>query len=112
MLLKLLKLQEKRKRVSLLQMSSKKLLESLSNKVYFIISFTDIVSPLSICKDNAQALQVILDSQLVSSNDLLAFHPSDASKTVFINSTQLRDYLKSTGVKTTEVDFTNTPLGG
>ena len=70
------------------------------------------VSPLSISKENAGAVQVILDSQLIASQDLLAFHPSDESKTVFITSAQLQEYLASTGVKTTEVEFTNALSGG
>jgi prolyl-tRNA synthetase len=70
------------------------------------------VSPLSISKENASAVQVVLDSQLIESQDLLAFHPSDESKTVFITSAQLREYLASTGVKTTEVEFTAAPVGG
>ena len=49
---------------------------------------------------------MLLDSQLVASKELLAFHPSDASKTVFITSSQLQEYLAETGVKTKEVDFT------
>jgi hypothetical protein len=48
---------------------------------------------------------VLLDGQLVVSKELLAFHPSDASKTVFITSSQLQEYLADTGVKTKEVDF-------
>jgi len=70
------------------------------------------VSPLSISKENASAVQVILDSQLIASQDLLAFHPSDESKTVFITSAQLQEYLASTGVKTTEVEFTDALSGG
>jgi hypothetical protein len=64
------------------------------------------VSPLSISKENANSVQVVLDSELITSQDLLAFHPSDESKTIFITSTQLQEYLASTGVKTTEVEFT------
>ena len=46
------------------------------------------------------------------SSSLLAFHPSDSAKTVFITSTELKDYLTSTGVKITDVDFAAAPVGG
>lgn len=46
------------------------------------------------------------------SSNLLAFHPSDSTKTVFIASTELKDYLISTGVKVTDVDFTTASVGG
>ena len=61
-------------------------------------------------------MQVLVDSKLASSTELLAFHPSDSSKTVFITHEQLKHYLESTGVKVTEVEFglatvAGTPLG-
>jgi len=68
-----------------------------------------VVSPLSISKENASKVQVLLDQHLVSSTSLLAFHPSDATKTVFITAEQLQEYLSSTGVKVTVVDFTAAP---
>jgi hypothetical protein len=36
---------------------------------------------------------------------LLAFHPSDATKTTFISPSQLQEYLASSNVKMTTVDF-------
>ena len=48
---------------------------------------------------------------MVASANLLAFHPSNASKTIFITSEQLKEYISSTGVNTTEVDFAMTSLG-
>jgi prolyl-tRNA synthetase len=70
-----------------------------------------IVSPLSISKNNAGNVHVLLDTRLVEFTNLLAFHPSDASKTVFITSAELTEYLISTGVQITEVDFSATSLG-
>lgn len=70
-----------------------------------------LVSPLSISNESASQVQVLIDSKIIASEELLAFHPSDASKTVFITSKQLREYLESTGVKVTEVEFTAAPVG-
>jgi len=70
------------------------------------------VSPLSISNDNASKVQVLLDNNLLASSDLLAFHPSDACKTVFITAPELRDYLTATGVKLTGVDFAAPSVGG
>ena len=70
------------------------------------------VSPLSISNGNASKVQVLLDNNLLASPELLAFHPSDASKTIFITASELRDYLTATGVKLTDVDFAATPVGG
>jgi hypothetical protein len=67
------------------------------------------VSPLAVTKENAASVQVLLDEHLAKSSELLAFHPSDAAKTVFITAKQLQEYLVSTGVKVTEVEFS---LGG
>jgi hypothetical protein len=53
-------------------------------------------------------VQVLLDANLVKASELLAFHPSDETKTVFITAKQLHEYLASTGVKVTAVEF---PLG-
>jgi hypothetical protein len=66
------------------------------------------VSPLSITKENARNVRVVLDNHLVASTNLLAFHPSDAFKTVFITSEELKNYIGSTGVHATEVDFAAT----
>ena len=70
------------------------------------------VSPLSISNNNASKVQVLLDNNLLSSSDLLAFHPSDVSKTIFITAPEVRDYLTATGVKITNVDFAATSVGG
>src|SRR5579862_1942672 len=86
--------------------SSKKLWESLWNKVLVSSPFTLIVvSPLSISKENASKVKVLIDSRLSSSSNLLAFHPSDASKTVFVTAQELKDYLNSCGADITEFDF-------
>lgn len=71
-----------------------------------------VVSPLAISNNNASKVQVLLDNNLLASSELLAFHPSDASKTIFITAMELRDYLTATGVKITNVDFAATPVGG
>ena len=68
-----------------------------------------LVSPLAVTKENAAGVQVLLDANLVEATELLAFHPSDEAKTVFITSKQLHEYLASTGVKVTQVEF---PIGG
>ena len=70
------------------------------------------VSPLSVSNQNASKVQVLLDNNLLTSSSLLAFHPSDASKTIFITATELRDYLTATGAKLTDVDFSTTSVGG
>lgn len=70
------------------------------------------VSPLSVSNQNASKVQVLLDHNLLASSSLLAFHPSDASKTIFIAATELRDYLTGTGVKLTDVDFSATFVAG
>jgi hypothetical protein len=67
------------------------------------------VSPLAVTKQNAAAVQILLDANLVKASELLAFHPSDETKTVFITTKQLHEYLTSTGVKVTQVEF---PIGG
>lgn len=65
-----------------------------------------IVSPLSISCENASRVRVLLDSRLVAATHLLAFHPSDSSKTVFVTAAQLKEHLSSTHVKVIEVEFT------
>lgn len=55
---------------------------------------------------------MLLDNNLLASSSLLAFHPSDASKTVFVTATELEEYLTGTGVKLTNVDFSATPVAG
>jgi prolyl-tRNA synthetase len=71
-----------------------------------ILTHVNIVSPLSISKDHSEKVQVLLDSRVVSSTELVAFHPSDETKTVFITVKELQEYLSSTDVKVTEIDFT------
>jgi prolyl-tRNA synthetase len=66
----------------------------------------NIVSPFSISKDNSRKVQVLIDSRVVSSTELVVFHPSDEIKTIFITVKDLEEHLLSTGVKVTEVDFT------
>ena len=67
-----------------------------------------VVSPLSISKETAGKIKVLIDSRLAASQNLLAFHPSDASKTVFITAQDLKEYLASCGVDVTEFDFAAT----
>jgi prolyl-tRNA synthetase len=72
----------------------------------------NLVSPLSISKDNSEKVQVLVDSRIISSTELLAFHPSDETKTVFITLKELQEHLSSTDVKITEVDFNATTVPG
>lgn len=69
------------------------------------MTYVNIVSPLSISKYHSEKVQVFLDSRVASSTELLAFHPSDETKTVFITVKELQEHLSSTDVKVTEIDF-------
>lgn len=63
------------------------------------------VSPFSITKDNASAVQVILDQRLVDSASKIAVHPSRSDITAFVSGTDIKSYLENTGVKVTVVEF-------
>lgn len=63
------------------------------------------VSPLSITKENATAVQVVLDSRLVESTAKIAVHPSKSDVTVFVSGMEIKTYLEGSGVKVTVVEF-------
>ncbi|ODQ52156.1 prolyl-tRNA synthetase [Saitoella complicata NRRL Y-17804] len=65
----------------------------------------EAVSPLSITKENAAAVEVALDSRIAAATEKLAIHPAASDKTIFISAADLKKYLEETGVKVTEVDF-------
>lgn len=64
-----------------------------------------IVSPLSITKENAAAIQVVLDKRLVDSTAKVAVHPSRSDVTVFVAGSEIKSYLENAGVKVTVVEF-------
>jgi prolyl-tRNA synthetase len=76
-----------------------------SQTIERILIALNTVSPLSITKANATAVQVVLDSRLVESTPKIAVHPSKSDVTVFISGTEIKTYLEGTGVKVTVVDF-------
>lgn len=65
-----------------------------------------VVSPLSITKDNASAIQVVLDQRLVDSTAKIAVHPSKSDVTVFVAGSEIKSYLENAGAKVTVVEFT------
>lgn len=64
-----------------------------------------VVSPLSITKDNAAAVQVVLDQRLVDSAAKVAVHPSRSDVTIFVAGSEIKTYLEKAGVKVTVVEF-------
>lgn len=64
-----------------------------------------IVSPLSITKENAAAIQVVFDQRLVDSTAKVAVHPSRSDVTVFVTGSEIKSYLENAGVKVTVVEF-------
>ncbi|KAL7273694.1 ribose-phosphate pyrophosphokinase 1 [Rhizina undulata] len=63
------------------------------------------VSPLSITKDNASAVQVAFDQRILDTPVKVAVHPSKSDVTIFVSGAEIKKYLEDTGVKLTVVDF-------
>lgn len=63
------------------------------------------MSPLTITKENASAVQVALDQRIIDSSAKIGIHTSKSEETAFVSGTELHAYLESTGVKITVVDF-------
>lgn len=77
------------------------------------------VSVFSINKENVDKVKIVLDAKIVKYDAvgagtaveplILAVHPSDSSKTVFVKATDLVSYLISIGANFTVVDFSENP---
>jgi len=70
------------------------------------------VSPFSITKTNAQAIQVVLDQKLVDFKGKVGVHTTSSEKTLFLSGSDVAKYLETTGVKTTVVDFSAATSAG
>lgn len=64
------------------------------------------VGALSITKENASKVKVVVDSLIAENKDVvLAIHPSNVSKTAFIKSSDLITHFETVGADITVVDF-------
>lgn len=71
----------------------------------FLGANKDTVSALSINKQNAAQLIVVLDAGLAASTDHFAVHAASAEETIFMTGAEIAKYLQSTGVKLEVLDF-------
>lgn len=66
----------------------------------------DNVSPFSLSHvENLDLIHLVFDAALNETKELLAFHPNDAEKTIFITVDELKSYFNSIGKEYVEVDF-------
>lgn len=66
----------------------------------------DNVSPFSLSNvKDLSLVRLVLDAELNGADTLLAFHPNDAAKTIFVTVDQLKSYLASIGKEFVEIDF-------
>ena len=63
------------------------------------------VSPFTITKENAAAVQVALDQRILDAKVQIGVHASKSDETAFVSGSEIQKYLESTGVKVTVVDF-------
>ncbi len=66
----------------------------------------DNVSPFSLSQvENLDLIHLVFDTALNETKELLAFHPNDAEKTIFVTVDELKNYFKSINKEYIEVDF-------